>query len=257
MTRPLGARNSLALNAGRTSGDAPYSPDSNANLTCWMDAQEASTITDSSGEISSWSSRVGSASYSQTVAGNRPNNVTVNGLNMVEFDGGDHLQLTVGSAGLQPGSDDFTIAAVFRSTNTGRGCIWVMDNSAGVRWLLRNNLNGTDLEWSVDDNTTAFTVNATDADFSNDDIYAVICTREGTNIRLYYGTGLSFAESVDSPVAIGTYGSLNSANGRIGDYVSGGQAFEGDIGELLFFKEALSSDERGDLYTYLVSKWSL
>lgn len=254
--RPL-SQTTLAFNRAQGVGGAAFTPESIPNLTCWMDAQEASTLTGD--PVTAWASRVPTVTWDQGTPAEQPSLVTVNSLTMVNFDGGDFLNNGSGPTALQPGSDDFTTVAVFRSDDAGRGIIWANDDGAGKRWFIRTHLNGTDLEFSIDDDTTAQTLTASDEDFTDSAVRVIIATRDGTNLRFYYGDGGTLAEDAASPVAIGAYGDLGEGvNPGIGDVSSGGgQAFSGDIGELMFYKQALSAQQRSDLYDYLVAKWDL
>lgn len=244
---------------GETAPSVPaFSPEDIENLTVWMDAQESSTITGD--PITNWESRVGSVTWVEGVPGAQPSLVTVNGLTMINFDGGDFLSQAGGSpTTLQPGSADFTIVSAFRATDADRGMLWINDDAAGKRWLLRTHVNGVDIEFSIDDNTTAQTLTASDVDFTDDTVRVIIASRDGTNLRFYYGDGGTLTEDAASPVAIGSYGDLGAGvNPGLGDLsLGGGQGLSGDIGELFFYKQALSSAERTSLYDYLVSKWSL
>lgn len=239
-----------------------FLPTDIADLTVWMDAQDNGTIDfDTSDAVTAWRSRVGNVAWNEGNSTNQPSMTQVVDRQMMSFDGSnDYLDFDgTDPEDLQPGSDDFTIVAVFRATDTDRGILWINDDGAGKRWLLRTHSAGTDLEFSIDDNTTAQTLQATSVDYSDGTVRVVIASRDGTNLRLYYGDGGSLTEDSASPVSIGTYGDLGSGvNPGIGDVsLGGGQALAGQIGELLFYKHALTSQERADLYAYLVDRWSL
>lgn len=258
MTRPLSNLN-LALNRSQGAGGG-FSPIDIPNLTCWLDAQDNSSLTLISGnQVQTWASRVSPVSTFDGPTGQRPLTVTVNGLQMLQFDGINDILVGQAQQGnLQPGSADFAVVQVYRSTNAGNGLIWWKDDGAGKRWLIRVQ-GGTDSIFSLDDNTVAQNLIATDVDFTNDDIYVVFCERDGTNLRFYYGNGGVLSESAVSPVSIGAYGDLGLGQTLIGAeaQVSPTQPLDGDIGEMFFYKQALSSAERNDLYSYLVGKWSL
>ena len=238
-------------------GSSPFSPEDITELSAWWDPTLASTI-DNPSSITAFRDRVAGASFDQTNPGARPSTATVSGDTMINYDGGDQLFDLVGHTELQPGSDDFTVVAVFRSTSAGRGMIMIKDNGAGRRWLLRTHLNGTDMEFSVDDDTVAQTVTASDVDFSDNTVRVVFGVRDGTNLRFYYGDGGTLTEDAASPVAIGSYGALGAGQASMGDVsLGGGQALTGDVGDIMFFKKALTSEERANVYSFLVSKWSL
>lgn len=241
--------------------DNGFLPTDISDLTVWMDAQANDTIdATTAGAVSAWRSRVGNVAWNEGNASNQPATTQIVDRQMLSFDGTDYLDFDgTDPEDLQPGSDDFTVVAVFRATDTDRGILWINDDGLGKRWLLRTHSAGTDLEFSIDDNTTALALQATSVDYSDGTVRVVIASRDGTNMRLYYGDGGSLAEDSASPVSIGTYGDLGSGvNPGIGDVsLFAGQGLTGQIGELLFYKHALTSQERADLYAYLVDRWSL
>lgn len=255
-----------ASNIGYNAGDAPsseapssaFDPETSiSDLAAWWDPTLASTIDNPTG-ITAFRDRFAGASFDQSTPGASPSTTTVNGDTMINWDGGDQMSDLVGHTELRPGSDDFTLVVVFRATDANRGMIIAKDDGAGKRWLLRTHLNGTDMEFSIDDNTTAQTVVASDVDFSDNTVRVVMGSRDGTNLRFYYGDGGALTEDAASPVAIGAYGDLGAGQATMGDNgLGGGQALTGDVGDIFFYKKALSAEERTDLYNFLVSKWSM
>jgi hypothetical protein len=71
----------------------PWTP-ANITTALWLDAADASTITASSGAVSQWNDKSGGATnFTQGTAGARPStgSATLNGRNVLTFDGGDTL----------------------------------------------------------------------------------------------------------------------------------------------------------------------
>lgn len=234
-----------------------FSPEDINNLAAWWDPTISANIDNPTG-MTAYRDVITGASFDQSNPGARPNVQAVNGVDAVQCDGGDHMADLVATTVLQPGSGDFTVVAVFQSTDANRGLIIGKDDGAGRRWFIRTHSNGTDFEFSIDDDTTAQTVTATDVDFSDGGLYVVIGSRDGTNLTFHYGDGGALAESSASPVAIGAYGSLGAGQATMFDNgLGGGQAFTGEVGDMMFYKQALSAQERSDLYDFLVSKWGM
>ena len=91
-------------------GLAIIRPSDIANLELWLDAGDASTITETGGAVSQWDDKSGNAHHvSQATAGAEPTTGTrtQNGRNVLDFDGGDSL---VGSLTL---AQPLTMLAVF------------------------------------------------------------------------------------------------------------------------------------------------
>jgi hypothetical protein len=179
---------------------------------------------------------------------------------MATFGGTDFMLEASGAVGpLRPSDGDFTIAAVYRSAATARGIIWWKDDGAGKRWLLRIATGGTDMEWSVDDNTTAQTLTADDVNFANDTMYVIFAIRRGDTLEFFYGTGGALSEATNSPFSLpASYGDLGLGQAILGaSDISGNQNLAGEIGEIFFYKEALDSDQRDELNDFLIGKWEL
>ena len=67
---------------------------SDLNLSLWLDASDASTITETNGSVSQWADKSGNAfHFTQTTAANQPTtgSVTIGGINAINFDGSDRL----------------------------------------------------------------------------------------------------------------------------------------------------------------------
>lgn len=64
------------------------------------------------------------------------------------------------------------------------------------------------------------------------------------------------AQVLNGAVSTGLTSDTNSLSGYIGN-ASGGQGFDGLIGEIIVFRNALSDDDRGFIESYLSGKWGL
>lgn len=77
----------------------PFDATDYGTVLFWVSADEASTITESSGAVSQWRDRSGNSYHmSQATGANQPTTGTrtVNGRNVIDFDGGDFMKGTVG-----------------------------------------------------------------------------------------------------------------------------------------------------------------
>jgi hypothetical protein len=81
--------NDVAFLAAVAGGAAPWTP-ANITTALWLDAADASTITESGGAVSQWNDKSGNARHAiQTTPGNRPtvSTAALNGKNVIEFNG--------------------------------------------------------------------------------------------------------------------------------------------------------------------------
>lgn len=80
----------------RSIADSPpsFSPAADAALVAWWDAADTATITESGGAVSDWAARAGGMTLVQTNLARQPTTGarSLNGRNVIDFDGGDHLQ---------------------------------------------------------------------------------------------------------------------------------------------------------------------
>ena len=97
-----------------------FSPLDVSGLEVWLDASDSSTITESSGAVSQWDDKSGSGNHvTQATSDNQPttNSLTLNGLNVIDFDGVDDRLINSGfttSLG-----NTFTIFTVLAQTGAG------------------------------------------------------------------------------------------------------------------------------------------
>ena len=75
---------------------AGFIPSADAALIGWWDASDAASITESGGDMSSWADKAGGTALTQTGVNARPQTGTrsLNGLNVIDFDGTDFLEAT-------------------------------------------------------------------------------------------------------------------------------------------------------------------
>lgn len=90
LTDAFGSRGIADALAGFTPLDDPL-------LVGWWDASETATITETAGAVSDWAARAGGVALVQTNLARQPTTGirSLNGRNVIDFDGGDHLQQDV------------------------------------------------------------------------------------------------------------------------------------------------------------------
>lgn len=220
----------------------------------WLDASDSGTITHSGGAVSQWDDKSGNANHAvQETAGMKPttNSVTLNGLNVLSFDGGDSMTCT--SVDLTGGGQKFTVFAVF-SASTG-GYQFVLEHTA---------------EYSA--NPGAFVLRR---DGVSDAGY--LC-KQGSGIRSSCSTASSITAAAclsathDGTLSTnettvwrnGTAGTLRTWNDNtnsdnlIADMLVGGRPsyfLNGTIAEAVVYASLLSTSDRQAIESYLTDKW--
>lgn len=101
----MGSLSLLGAGAAGGAGGPPFSPSDIAGMVAWFDASDGASITSSAGAVSQWADKSGNARHLvQNTAGKKPltGTRTINGLNVLDFDGVDDQLLTVGVTQTQP-----------------------------------------------------------------------------------------------------------------------------------------------------------
>lgn len=235
----------------------PFDPTQIPDLCQWYDGNMGVTV--STAGVTAWQDRFSGESFTSTPP-LTPSTAIFNGQTVISWNGSNRL------AEIDPepdsclrfvGANDFTSVNVYSSTNTGRGWLWGTDSP--TRWFLRIANNGSDLEFNIDDNTVAQTLTAQDVDFANGNFYIIMAMREGDSLRFFWGNTGGLAEDGNSPLFLPTgYGSVTPAtNTQMGDRPVADQGLNGRTGDMLFYNRALNATQRGQLFQYFKTKYSL
>ncbi len=125
----LGAHAAPAGGGGFTPADLP-------NLVAWYDASDLTTITESGGAVSQWDDKSGNGWHLlQGTGGDRPTSGTrtVNGLNVLDFNG-TSSKMAVGSVtGLSGNSRTLFVICASDNTDSGTHCVL----GCASNWTLR------------------------------------------------------------------------------------------------------------------------
>lgn len=239
------------------------------NLTGWWDAEDNSTIVESpAGFAQRWNNKGTTAKdFENLTGGQTPAIVSIAGHQMLFFDGlNDWLADVQSNAVLQPGSGDFTVAALYRApvgANANGVQIWQQDGAGATpTWNLRGVTSLA--RFACRDGPTSLTVSSTDEQFADGATrYVIMGQRDNTagELRLYYGgDGINLVETSDGPTAIpGGFGSVDAVNSALGNFptVTAGFYWDGHFGEWVFLKSALNASQRFQLFQYFANKWDL
>lgn len=213
----------------------------------WYDAQDQTTITEASGEVSQWDDKgLSSINLTQGTGSNQPTTAvsSINGLNTLDFDTDDYLSNTTLSESFS--NAQLVVVAVLNSdaTRAFQHLVRLENSATSDIFMIRENEATTSLQGTVNSGS------------------GNVFTNSPAN--LVYGTPFIGRQKYDSVNAQtffnGTGGSTNSATGAIDideifiSYTA--NQMNGYIGEVVFIP---SSDETlgQKIEGYLAWKWGL
>lgn len=240
--------------ASEAGGGGAFSPTDVRNLVGWWDASDAATITAVGGAVSQWNDKSGSNYHvTQSTAGNKPTTGTrtINGLNTLDFDGGDVLHKTSGTYGEPP----FAVYAVIEADTVAAGtrCI-IHAGTTGVNdWALLIDANDPGMYAATGGGGGM-------ADVPNQTSVGVpflLCGRiPGISSGAGAGARMTSRASgvVGNPV---TPFWLVYTNVDIGASNSDTLVFDGKIGEILWYGAPISISEDIAIRDYLADKWNV
>jgi hypothetical protein len=214
----------------------------------WLDASDAATITETSGLVSQWNDKSGNAYHATQGTGARQpltGTRSQNSLNVLDFDGGDQLNLPSGLYGLSAGANSaFVVWATdntssnqrllggYTGTNATRYGFMLNDPSAGS-FTVRNYSTGTNAAQTVTYDTNA---------------HIGALRRSGTTLdNIYDGTVSTFTNATD-------YTMISMTIGAPPDLAN---PLNGMIAEIIVFNSSLSNADANTIMDYLVAKWGI
>lgn len=231
----------LGLSAG--SGSRGKSPDNFSDLVLWLDADDASTITESSGSVSQWNDKSGNDNHATATGTAQPTTGTrtIGGKNGLDFDGAtDWMNIPNSLLGntaatvfivILPDTDAYT--HVFGNQGSG---------ASRTRFYAGNQL--------VDcgDVTVERAVKS-----SGSPVLQATWVDGGTGYAQQYIK----INNENQIAAIVNRGTVNT-NFNIGSYNDGASDFfNGIIAEIAVFSRNLTASEKNQIGRYLSSKWSI
>jgi len=236
-------------------------------MSLWLDAADASTITESSGAVSKWTDKsVNAYEFDQATAGKKPttNSTTVNGLNSLDLDGGDVLVSNTNVA-IRTASTHFLVwnppvystqpVVLEQSTDTNLYAGYFFSPTTAVQHGLQvaatdgglTDRVGVDWADGYDDNA----VNLMTFDNSAG-------TYAGLNLR-HNGTDLGAPDSNAGANYDGDTGDIevDDAIYMGGRGTSPSFGYEGELCEYIVYDGALSVSDRDAVEAYLAAKWGI
>lgn len=234
-------------NTGSTSGGGTtsWTPDQ-LTLSMWLDADDATTITETSGAVSQWDDKTSNSfNVVQNTSANQPT-LTANGLNgkpVITFDGNDYLDVPA-NISAQP----FTIAVVVKANSTTHaGRNYVFDGAGSSNRVLLA-LDGDPSGTGYAETYAGSWLENTAATHDTNAHIAVITYNGSSSIFRWDGgnsvTGNTGSAGLISGITLGS------------NYNQSADWFQGAIAEFIILPEASALNQE-KIEGYLAHKWGL
>jgi len=241
-----------------------------AGYKAWYDASDTATITVSGSAVTQWNDKSANGyNLTQGTSANRPSSGTrtINSLNVIDFDGtNDSLSASTaanwtflnnagGSSIFMVVLSDTTATERFifstaQSSSSNVGIDFIRQANGVVKQFVRRGVSGTA---AVSANSQGTWTDATGVYYT-----LLLSPNNGTTLDRAISTVNGGAEqksnsATNAPSASNTTQALD-----VGDYFNGGRtAFNGAIGEIIFYDSVLSGTDADLNEAYLSNKWGL
>lgn len=231
----------------------------------WFDADDASTITSSSGNVSQWNDKSGNGYHATQATGTaqpKTGTITQNGRNVIDFDGaGDYLASTASSIVGQNVSG-ITVYVVVRYDNLSGG----EDN------VLRLLTGGTNARIQVNLTTSVGVIRVGGRTLDNDTLAVAQSSNLGsgssgfiTQVGLYDIANTDLTQKIggttngtNTSYQTATTTSNTASTGyTLGSGAAGANSLDGAIAELIIYNSLHSSTAQTSVYNYLNYKWGV
>jgi hypothetical protein len=224
---------------------ASFSPADDTALVAWWDAADTTTISEDAGAVSEWAQRAGGAALLQTNLARQPTTGVrmLNGLNVIDFDGGDHLQQAI----TLPGSGDVALHMVLSIDAVDSAFAAVLALEATNDFQIdANNAAAFDGRFNAAGIST--TVGLTGGPFSGAAVLSVVCDLTGA------GEIEIFIDNVSVGVAAYTTALDAATDLHVMTNRSRNAWINGAVAEIVISGDVAN---RGVYHGYLAEKWGL
>jgi len=224
-------------------------PDSaRRNVQLWLDGADTSptNIVQSAGAVDQWTDKSGQGNNVTQTGSARPttNATTQNGLNVLDFDGGDTLVVPSGLFSIPNGANTiFAVAKRTSETAIIEGLFNLREGSNNRYFMIFSTVSGR-IEFR--NGTTSITKSS----LTNTDFQILRGRRSGTT-EAVTANGLSEASSTNAIDESGI------DTGFIGGLTGGASRLIGSIAEIILYDRSLSVVERSAVESYLSAKWAI
>lgn len=237
-------------------GSSIFSPSDISDLALWLDASDASTITEDVG-VSVWVDKSENGrDIANTTGTEQPliGSVQINGLDTVTFDGTDDILYNASPFMYDEGA--LTIFAVIKGAAQEDNRI-IAERGGGfyAPFQTRRSSNFDQLTAYIKSTTTTLYDNSTAGTSLFDDTPKIgVSVDTGSAIINYANGGTGTSHSYTRS---GVFTFDNFAVGAVKYVGSEASHFAGDIGEVVIFGRVLNDTEKNLIGNYLASKWGV
>ena len=215
---------------------------SDLNLSLWLDASDASTITHSTGSVSQWADKSGNAKHAnQDSEARKPSfgSIILDRKPVINFDGTSDFLDSPNLSISQPYT--FAIVAKTNNNSTGRDFLFDSDGGGSGRSIIALDFEGKIQLWANSWGNTNF---STPSEFF---VLSAVFNSSDSSLSL---NGNHVANL--NPGTSSLQGGI-----RIGAHQNTSDFFKGSIAEFLIFNENLNSSAQASVEGYLAHKWGL
>jgi hypothetical protein len=222
-----------------------FLPNNIPDLILWQDGADTSTIIDSivSGKVNTWLDKSGNGNNStQMIPTSRPTTgvTTLNGKNVLDFDGGDNLDCDASLLTVPDGASTLFVVAKRNIEDSTNQDIFMMRDNEVVTYGLR-----------LQENAGAIVFAHKNFLFSTG--------HTNTNFQLFtaYRENNIYSLSINQQTPVVVLNALNSSpiGVTIGSNGGTGANLEGSIAEIVLYDRRLSNSEINSVNSYLINKW--
>ncbi|MEL7114024.1 MAG: Ig-like domain-containing protein [Pseudomonadota bacterium] len=224
---------------------AEFEPDLDPSLTGWWDASDTATITDIASAVTDWANKATGPDLIQTNGARQPTTGArvLNGLNIIDFDGGDHLAQAVSL----PTSGNMAFHMVLEIDSTANAFEAILAVDATNDFQIDSN-NAAQFDGRFNTAGIGTTVGLTGGPFSGPMIVSVICDLTGA------GEVEIFINDVSRGVASYTTAIDAAADLHVMTNRSRNAWVNGAVAELVITGDIAN---RSSYHGYLAAKWGL
>lgn len=241
----IGLSLGLTRRGGGGIGASPFAPTDIPDLALWLDASDASTITDVEGSVSQWDDKSGGGNHATQGSGSsQPKTGTrsVNGLNVIDNDGSNDALLIPSALYTYPAGSTTSFIVMQRDTSNQMRSLYSVESSS-VRFGFES--NNTTIRY------THGTGNGTGPQLTgltyDTNAHIVLGTRSATTRTVYQdgGTGVSDTGAVDATLS--SFGTTSTS----------GLPLDGTTAEIVLYSALLADAQINQVGNYLASKWGI
>lgn len=232
------------INSATIGGGGSFAPLDDPLLIGWWDAADVATLTDVGGVVSAWADKAGGDPLSQGAAGAQPQTGirTLNGLNLLDFDGGQLMEATRSL----PATGDiaFHMAVVLDATDNVFDTILSGDATNDFQL---DSSNGSVFDGRLNVAGVGSSVNLTGGPYSGPLILSIVFDQTGGQADVFVSNVSRASMPYTTPLDPNQV--LRLMSNRAGSIMQ-----DGAFGELIMTGD---TGNRAQHHTYLATKWGL